>query len=71
MKVTVTVNFLRSESDNSLLLQFWLFQQGSKNFFSLLPNIIYYFSGAIKIFPGAVYICHKFNNSFQARYYLP
>ena len=31
-------NFLRSESDNSLLLQFWLFQQGSKKLFSVIAK---------------------------------
>ena len=62
MKVTVTVTFLRSKrlGDDSLLLHFGCFSRGVKNFFPLLPNIIYYFSGAIIIFPGAVYICHKF-----------
>ena len=58
MKVTVKVNFLRSESDNSLHLHFGCFSREVKNFFPLLPNIIYYFSGAIIIFPGVVYISH-------------
>lgn len=60
MKVTVTVTFLRSKrlGDDSLLLHFGCFSRGVKNFFSLITK--HYFSGAIIIFPGAVYICHEF-----------
>ena len=54
MKVTVPVNFLRRESDNSLLLHFGCFSREVKNISPLLPNIIYHFSGAIIIFPGTV-----------------
>lgn len=69
MKVTVKVSFLRSESNNSLHLHFGCFSREVKNFFPLLPNIIYYLSRRCVHISSAVnsiilsrhyIICHKF-----------